>query len=34
MKRWLLLPLGALAVVLVWPALDPERREAVTSASD
>jgi hypothetical protein len=32
MKRWLLLPLGALAVVLVWPALDPERREAVTSA--
>jgi hypothetical protein len=32
MKRWLLIPLGALAVVLVWLALDPKRREAVTSA--
>jgi len=28
MKRWLLIPLGAVAVVLVWLAVDPERREA------
>jgi len=32
MKRWLLIPLGAVAVVLVWLAVDPERREAATSA--
>jgi hypothetical protein len=31
-KRWLLIPLGAAAVVLVWLALNPERRGAVTAA--
>ena len=32
MKRWLLIPLGALAVGAVWLALDPERRGAVPAA--
>lgn len=32
MKRWLLIPLGAVAVVLVWLALVPEQREVVSSA--
>ena len=33
MKRWLLIPLVVVAVVLVtWFALDPEQREVVTSA--
>lgn len=32
MKRWLLIPLGAAAIVLVWLALVPEQREVVTSA--
>ena len=31
MKRWLLIPLGAVAVGLVWLALDPDQRQAVTS---
>lgn len=32
MKGWLLIPLGAVAVGAAWPALDPERRGAVTAA--
>jgi hypothetical protein len=32
MKPWVLIPLGPVAVVLVWLALDPERREAIAAA--
>ena len=32
-KRWLLIPLGAVAVGLVWLALDPERRGAIAAAA-